>query len=150
MVPATLGTCSARGVPNVSYISAIQRVDDCHLALSYQFFSKSRSNIEENPYAQVLMIEPQSFQQVRVSLRYRRTDTDGPVFDGMKTHLDAIASQTGMEAVFRLRGADVYEVLDVELLPCDLDLAPFESREHDHRSRGLRISTSSWQQLWKA
>jgi adenylate cyclase len=41
----------------------------------------------------------------------------------MKAHLAGIASHTGMAGVFKLQGADVYEVLDIEHLP-GAELAP--------------------------
>lgn len=36
--------------------------------------------------------------------------TIGPTFDRVKANLDAIASQTGMTGVFRLRGVDIHHV----------------------------------------
>ena len=66
-IPASLGTCSAQGVPNTAFVSMIQRVGDRHLALSCQFFSTSRSNIKENPFAQLLMLEPSTLQQSKRS-----------------------------------------------------------------------------------
>jgi hypothetical protein len=35
----------------------------------------------------------------------------------MEMQLEAIASMTGMEGVFKLKGAHVYEVLRIERLP---------------------------------
>jgi hypothetical protein len=45
-------------------------------------------------------------------LRYEQTETEGAIFDRVKTRLDAVASQTGMSHVFRLRGVDIFQVLD--------------------------------------
>jgi hypothetical protein len=74
-------------------------------------------------------------RQYRLDLRYERTETAGAIFDRMKTRLDAVASQTGMSDVFRLRGVDILEVLDcrpvnapvgVEALPRADYLPPLE------------------------
>ncbi len=111
MLPALVCTCSRTGIPNVTFLSIVHRLDDHHVGLSYQFFNKTRSNIQENPLAQVVVISPETADQYRLDLRYERTETDGANFQKMKTRLDAVASQTGMAHVFVLRGVDVYRVL---------------------------------------
>ncbi len=113
-VPATVATASPDGTPNVSYVSQVHYVDRDHVALSFQFFSKTRENVLANPRATVLVIHPPSAAQYRLSLRYLRTETEGPLFESMKARLAGIASHEGMSAVFRLRGSDVYRVLGVE------------------------------------
>ena len=57
-VPAVVATCAGDGTPNVSYVSEVHYVDPGHVALSYQFFSKTRQNVLENPRATVLVITP--------------------------------------------------------------------------------------------
>ena len=52
-----------------------------------------------------------------IRMRYRRTEDHGEIFDQMDMQLEIIASMTGMEGVFKLRGADIYEVLEVSRLP---------------------------------
>src|SRR5215471_5835897 len=116
VIPATICSCDREGTPNLTYLSLVHRLDEDHVGLSYQFFNKTRKNILENPSVQVIITSPQTFEQFRLDLRYERTDTEGPAFDRMKTRLDAVASQTGMSQVFRLRGMDVYRVLDCRLL----------------------------------
>jgi hypothetical protein len=113
-VPAMVATSAPDGTPNVSYVSQVHYVDRDHVALSFQFFSKTRENVLANPCAAVLVIHPPTAAQYRLSLRYLRTETEGPLFEGMKARLAGIASHEGMSAVFRLRGSDVYRVLGVE------------------------------------
>ena len=60
--PAMLYTCSRDGVPNAAYLSQVEYVDATHVALSYQFFNKSRRNITENPHAIVSVIDPDTGQ----------------------------------------------------------------------------------------
>lgn len=112
MIPSTICSCSTLGTPNLTYLSIVHQLDDRHVGLSYQFFNKTRTNILENPRAQVLVVSPETLKQYRLDLRYQRTETEGPSFERMKIRLDAVASQSGMSGVFELRGVDVFEVLD--------------------------------------
>ena len=79
--PATVATCSAEGVPNVAYISQVFYADERHVALSFQFFNKTRQNILANPYATALVLDPGTAQFYRLSIRYQRTETSGPLFE---------------------------------------------------------------------
>ena len=113
-IPAILATCSADGVPNVAYISQVFYAGERHVALSFQFFNKTRQNILANPHATALLLDPTTARFHRLSIRYLRTETAGPLFEGMRAQLAGIASHSGMEGVFRLLGSDVYEVEHVE------------------------------------
>ncbi|OPF61629.1 GAF domain-containing protein [Hydrogenophaga sp. H7] len=113
-IPAIMATTAADGTPNVAYISQVFHVDERHVALSFQFFNKTRRNILEHPRATVLLLHPVTAQFYRLHLRYLRTETGGPVFESMKAQLAGIASHSGMASVFVLRGSDIYEVLDIE------------------------------------
>jgi hypothetical protein len=115
-IPAIMATSAADGTPNVAYISQVFYMDERHVALSFQFFNKTRQNILAHPRATVLLLHPVTAQFYRLHLRYLRTEMAGPVFESMKAQLAGIASHTGMSEVFVLRGADVYEVLDIERL----------------------------------
>lgn len=109
-VPAAIATCSSDGVPNVSYVSEVHYVDQRHVALSYQFFNKTRKNVTANGRAQALVVDPHTGAQYELELGYLRTETSGPVFESMRVKLAGIAAHTGMSAVFRLLGADIYVV----------------------------------------
>jgi adenylate cyclase len=113
-IPASIATCAADGTPNVSYLSQVQYVDSEHVALSYQFFNKTRQNVLDDPRAAVLVVHPVTAARYRLRLRYLRTEQSGPLFENMKAKLAGIASHTGMSGVFRLLGADLYRVVDVE------------------------------------
>jgi adenylate cyclase len=112
VIPSTICSCSRDGTPNLTYLSIVHLLDARHVGLSYQFFSKTRGNILENPFVQVVVVSPETLYQYRLILCYERTEREGPRFDRMKSSLDAVASQTGMSQVFRLRGVDIYRVLD--------------------------------------
>jgi len=92
-------------------------VDERHVALSFQFFNKTRQNILANPHANVLVLHPVTAEFYRLHIRYLRTETEGPLFEGMKAQLAGIASHTGMQGVFRLLGSDVYLVEQLEDVP---------------------------------
>jgi adenylate cyclase len=116
VVPSTLCSVASDGTPNVTNLSIVHHVDSTHVALSCQFFNKSRANIERNPRTQVLVIEPQTMRQFRLDLVFERSEQSGAVFDRMRARLAAIASLTGMSRVFRLLGADIYLVLECDEL----------------------------------
>ncbi|MBS0608797.1 MAG: GAF domain-containing protein [Proteobacteria bacterium] len=113
-IPATAATCAPDGTPNVAYISQVVYVDDGHVALSFQFFNKTRQNILANPCATVLALDPITARQYRLHLRYLRTETQGPLFEQMRAQLSGIASHEGMGEVFVLKGSDIYAVERIE------------------------------------
>jgi hypothetical protein len=53
-------------------------------------------------------------QQFSLDLQYLHTETEGRIFEGMRANLEAVASQSGMTNVFRLRGVDIHRVLRCE------------------------------------
>jgi len=112
IIPASICSCSPDGTPNLTYLSIVHRVDSRHVGLSHQFFNKTKENILQNPFVQVVVVSPSNLRQYRLDLRFERTESQGPVFDRVKTRLDAVASQTGMSHVFRLHGVDIFKVLD--------------------------------------
>lgn len=113
-IPAVFATCAADGTPNVTYVSQVHLVDADHVALSFQFFNKTRRNVLENPQGTVFVVSPESGARYRLHLAYERTESSGPLFESMKARLAGIASHSGMSAVFRLRGSDVYRVHAIE------------------------------------
>jgi len=117
ILPAHLFTCSAEGIPNAAYLSHVDYVDARHVALSFQFFNKSRRNIAENPNALVQVPDPDTGQGWLLRLRYVRSETSGPLFDRMALRIEAIASYCGLKGIFKLRAADVYEVLSIAAAP---------------------------------
>ena len=117
LIPATLFTCARDGTPNAAILSHVDYVDGRHVALSFQFFNKSRRNISENPHALVRLIDPDTSQGWALRLRYVRSETSGPVFDRMALRIEAIASYSGLKGIFKLLAADIYEVVAIEREP---------------------------------
>ncbi|QGX40699.1 GAF domain-containing protein [Permianibacter aggregans] len=117
IIPSALATSDHQGMPNVTYVSQAMYVDCQHIALTFQFFNKTRENILANPIATLLTMDPVTAARYRLVLQYLRTETSGPQFEKMRAKLAGIASYEGMVGVFKLRGADIYRVLSIEHLP---------------------------------
>jgi hypothetical protein len=114
IIPGVIATCDREGVPNVSYLSQVHLIDAKHVALSCQFFNKTRQNLDVNPLATLELYDPVTFEAYRVRLRFIRSETSGPLFDTVAARIIAIASHVGMAGIFKLRSADVFEVLSIE------------------------------------
>ena len=114
VTPSLIATVDGRGVPNITYVSQVYYLDERHVALSCQFFNKTRRNLDENPRACVEMLDPLTLQAYRIRLKFLRSEKEGPLFDTMAARIEAIASATGMKGIFRLIAADVFEVQSLE------------------------------------
>ncbi|MBM9594072.1 GAF domain-containing protein [Roseitranquillus sediminis] len=117
VIPAFLATFDSDGTPNVSEISQVHYVDPGRVALSYQFFNKTRRNVLATRMASVIVIDPDTNAQFRLDLDYEETQTSGALFEAMRAKLAGIASHSRMEGVFRLLGSDLYRVSGIEVLP---------------------------------
>jgi adenylate cyclase len=116
VIPAVVATAALDGKPNITYLSRVRMVDDQRIALSNQFFSKTSRNLAENPQASVILVDPVSYRQYRLRLAYERTDRRGRVFELLHDDVEAVAAMQGMQDVFKLRGADIYRVLNIEVV----------------------------------
>ncbi len=117
VVASVLATADGDGMPNVSMISQVHYVDTDHVALSYQFFNKTRRNLLQTRAASVLISDPLTLASHRLELEFVETQTSGPLFESMKAKLAGIASHHGMEGVFRLLGADIFRIRSIEEVP---------------------------------
>lgn len=117
IVPPTLCTVSPDGMPNVNYLSLAEYVDPHHVALSYQFFNRSRENVLATKRAALTLDDPYTGAGVILQLHYQRTETEGPIFEKLRAKLAGVASHSGMEKVFLLRGADIHRVLELHRVP---------------------------------
>ena len=114
ILPAMFFTCAQDGTPNAAFLSHVDYVDATHVALSFQFFNKSRRNISENPYALIRVIDPDTNQGWALRLKFERSETSGPIFDRMFLRIEAIASYVGLKGIFKLKAADIYQVESIE------------------------------------
>lgn len=136
IVPGVIATADREGVPNVSYLSQVHRIDERHVALSCQFFNKTRQNVDENPRATVELYDPLTFEAYRLRLSFLRSETSGPLYDAMSLRILAIASHFGMAGIFKLRSADVFEVLSIEKKDGYITVPPQEPPDHRHLPEG--------------
>jgi hypothetical protein len=114
LIPSAVATCDANGIPNVTLVSQVHGLDDRHVALSRQFFNKTVQNLAQNPIAAAQVYDPVNLDSYQLKLRHLRTETSGALFEQMSVRIQAIASMTGMAGIFKLIGADVFEVLSAE------------------------------------
>lgn len=127
-VPAAIATSAPDGTPNVAFLSQVHYVDGDHVALTFQFFNTTRTNIVNNPRAVVQIVDPASAAHFRLHVEYQRTETEGALFETMKAKLAGIASHTGMSKVFRLLGSDIYRVLTIECVFGESSAGPCTGR----------------------
>lgn len=116
MFPSWMTTCSMEGEPNTTVISQVWYVDAEHVALSFQFFNKTKKNISENPHAFATIVNPGTMARYNLELEFDHSETNGDLFDDMDMKLEAIASMTGMSGIFKLQAADIYTVTSLKPL----------------------------------
>ncbi len=146
---STITTCSRDGVPNVAMLSQVHLVDARHVALSRQFFNKTTRNIEENPYALVELYDAATLELYQIELRFVRCERAGALFDAMSARIDAIASHSGLVGIFKLIGADVYEVLEIRKVEGDLLPAPPPAADAaDELPLDLALPPGARPELW--
>lgn len=110
VIPGIISTCDGEGTPNLALLSQVQFVDNEHVALSYQFFNKTRHNLLGGSPVRLLLNSYLTGAEYLLKLTYLRTETAGPLFEQMKAKLAGIASHEGMSGIFRLLGSDLYRV----------------------------------------
>jgi adenylate cyclase len=123
LIPATVASASLEGIPNITWLSIVHRLDETHIGLSRQFFRKTGANLEATGHLQLLVLHPRTGRQFKLDLEHEQTETEGPRYEWMKVQLDAIASQSGMGKVFRLRGIEICRVRSIEAVPTDREPA---------------------------
>jgi adenylate cyclase len=139
--PSLLATLSADGVPNATWLSQVYLLDDRHVALSCQFFRKTRENLRADPRAQLLLTDPKTMGQWRLDLRFSRSETAGGAFEIIANRIRTIAQLSHQDGVFALRSADVFEVMNVSAVEVRVDgAAPPTSSPRDPVLALARVS----------
>lgn len=116
VIPSVIASSSAEGVPNITFISQVYYVDENHVALSQQFFSKTVRNIAENPQATVAVTCPVTYKMFKLFLLFKESIREGAVFENMRLQLEAIAGMQGQTGNFLLKSADIFEVVGIETI----------------------------------
>lgn len=124
VIPSIIATLDGDGLPNVSYLSHVHFVDEEHVALSNQFFSKTAANVQATGGATVLVVDARTGDQHMLDLRYVGAVAEGELFQRMEAQLDASSSEQGMAEVMALRSADLYRVAAHWPVPNPPDVGP--------------------------
>jgi adenylate cyclase len=117
VIPSIIATSAAEGIPNVSYLSHVARVDAHHVAISNQFFAKTAANVRANPQASLMLVDGRSGRQYALDLHWERSVDRGELFERVERDLRASSAQVGMGDVMRLRALDIFRVLGIEACP---------------------------------
>lgn len=148
VVPPSLATASAEHVPHVTMLSHAEYVDEQHIALTFQFFNRSRANVMATGRAALCIEDPESGVSLVMQLRYERTETAGPVFERLRAKLAGIAAHTGMEKVFKLLGADIYRIEEIRRLDPRHPLPSMAPRvDHAQGARTLSLRLAECESL---
>ncbi len=117
VIPSVIATTDRDGMPNASYLSHVYYIDDHHVALSNQFFSKTAENVAVNGLATVMVVDGHLGLQYILDLVYETSMTEGPVFETVSAHLEVMSVEQGMGGIMKLRAVDIYRVEDCRLVP---------------------------------
>ncbi|MDO3434768.1 GAF domain-containing protein [Rhizobium sp. CBN3] len=123
VIPSIIATASADGMPNISYLSHVVRVDEEHVALSNQFFAKTAANIRANPKVTLILVDGFTGDQFLLDIGFVRSVDAGALFDKIARQLKASSAQIGMSDVMRLRSADIFRVYGIEKVPSPVETA---------------------------
>lgn len=123
VIPSIIATASADGMPNISYLSHVVRVDEDHVALSNQFFAKTAANVRANPHVTLILVDGFTGDQFLLDIGFVRSIDAGPLFDRIALQLKASSAQVGMSDVMRLRSADIFRVRAIEKVPSPVEPA---------------------------
>ncbi len=115
VIPSVIATTDDDGMPNISYLSHVHYVDETHVALSNQFFSKTAINVARNGLATVMVVDGYSGQQHVLDLVFTRSETEGETFERVAIHLAILESR--MSGIMKLRAVDIYRVEDCRAVP---------------------------------
>lgn len=112
VIPSVIATTGADGMPNISYLSHVHYIDERHVALSNQFFSKTAANVRLRGVATVMVVDGRTGQQHILDLHFLRSVDEGELFERVVSHLAVTSVSQGMGDVMKLRSLDIYEVED--------------------------------------
>ncbi|MEZ2132892.1 MULTISPECIES: GAF domain-containing protein [unclassified Sinorhizobium] len=124
VIPSIIATASADGMPNISYLSHVVRVDEEHVALSNQFFAKTAANVRANPKVTLILVDGFTGDQFLLDIGFVRSVDAGALFDKIARQLKASSAQVGMSDIMRLRSADIFRVHGIEKVPSPVEMAP--------------------------
>ncbi|MDF2792135.1 MAG: histidine kinase [Neobacillus sp.] len=111
--PSYIITVTKDGYPTNTSLSQVCYVDERHIALPIQTFSKAGKHLQEVPDMFAEVVDPVTLRNWNLELKYLSTVEHGPIFEEMAIKLEKLFSLVGMEDLFHLKGAEIYEVVAV-------------------------------------
>lgn len=143
VIPSIIATLDRDGIPNVSYLSQVHFVDDEHVALSNQFFSKTARNVEQTGRASVLVVDGRTGVQHELDLEFDHAVQSGETFARIEAHIQAAGARHGADDIpWALRSADIYRVRACRRIPAQPASTPEPSphlRDADLLAAAARI-----------
>ena len=112
VIPAVIATSSADGIPNITFISRLYKIDEARVGLSYQFMNKTWHNLLENPNCTAFITFADTMAMWKLKLQFEEEVTEGPVFEEMEMQLMALA--TPQQIDFSLHSALICRIVAVE------------------------------------
>ena len=116
VIPPTIATSSKEGIPNVTYISKIYWISENELAISHQFFNKTWKNLNENPYLTLVVTNPTTGNQWKITAKYKEQQQEGDIYEQMAMELACIAQMYGMENVFNLKSSLICSIIKIDTI----------------------------------
>lgn len=144
VIPSVIATLDEAGQPNISYLSHVHYVDDSHVALSNQYFSKTAANVRRHGVATLAVIDGRTGVQHILDLQFIRSQDNGEIFERISTHLDAASALQGVSGMMKLKAADIYRVTAMRVVPpADPHATPLAPLPRcDRLSRAARIAAA--------
>lgn len=143
VIPSLIATLDATGVPNISYLSQVHYVDDNHVALSNQYFSKTAANVQQHGVATLMVVDGRTSVQHILDLQFIGSEVGGEIFDRISAQLDAASALQGHSGIMKLRAADIYRVTAVRQVPCVASAEPVPPASRcDRLSRSAGIAAA--------
>ena len=109
-IPSPMASVSGDGTPNCTYLSVIWLIDEERIAISNQFLTKTAANLRANPHVVIRVVDPATMVEYELAATHLRSERSGEDFEAIRARVEAVAAQSGMEDVFRLRAIEVLRV----------------------------------------
>ncbi|TDL74669.1 hypothetical protein E2R56_10925 [Rhodococcus qingshengii] len=113
VLPSYIISVSRDGFPTKTSLSQVCYVDERHIALPVQTVIKASQILQEVPDICAEVVDPVTLRNWNLELKYLGTVEQGPIFEKMAVKVAKLFSLVGMEDLFHLKGAEIYEVLAV-------------------------------------
>jgi DNA-binding CsgD family transcriptional regulator len=121
VAPCVIVTSDKEGVPNIANLSRVWYVDSEHVAIANQLLYKTELNLQTERAALLKIVNPSDRLHWELTLRFLRSEEEGPLFALMHQDLQAVSWLAGLAEPVLLRAALVFQVVCVR--PC-LEEAP--------------------------